>query len=185
MEFLTALWLPILLNAVALFFASFVAWTVLPHHFSDWKKLDKEEEVMDAAKRMKIPPGNYMFPQASSKAEQAKPEYQELYKRGPRGVITIFEYPNMKHNLIKTFVFFLVTSTVIGYITHFACPPGASGVDFMRVFRIAGTIGILTHASSGWLNSIWFKRRVITDTVDGIAYGIIIGLIFAMLWPAG
>ena len=32
---LTSLWLPILLSTVALFFLSFLAWTVLPHHKPD------------------------------------------------------------------------------------------------------------------------------------------------------
>lgn len=183
MEFLTDLWLPIVLNAVALFIASFIAWMVLPHHFGDWKKLDKETEVMDSVNRWNIPAGSYMFPQTNSKAEQNSEEHMARYKRGPRGVITVWEYPNMQMNLAATFGFFFLTTCIIAYVTHIACPPGASGVDFMKVFRISGTIGILTHAFSGVLNAIWFKRRVITDVVDGIVYGIIIGLIFAMLWP--
>ena len=88
--------------------------------------------------------------------------------------------PSMPVNMVYTVVFFLVTSLVIGYITYVACPPGT---EFMKVFRIAGTIGILTHASSGILNGIWFKRRLITDIIDGIVFGLILGLIFAFLWP--
>ena len=36
---LVSLWLPIVLSAVALFFASFLSWMVLQLHKQDWKKL--------------------------------------------------------------------------------------------------------------------------------------------------
>ena len=57
----------------------------------------------------------------------------------------------------------------------------------MRVFRISGTIGMLTYASNNVLNRIWFRQRVWTDMVDGIVYGFLLGIIFASLWkyPVG
>ena len=70
MEFLTDLWLPILINGVVLFFASFTAWVILPHHFSDKKRLPDEDAVMNLVRDLNIAPGNYMFPYADSKAEQ-------------------------------------------------------------------------------------------------------------------
>ena len=42
MELLSTLWLPIVLSGVALFFASFLAWMVLPHHKGDFIKLPDE-----------------------------------------------------------------------------------------------------------------------------------------------
>ena len=184
MEFLIDLWLPIILNGVVLFFASFICWMLLPHHFGDKKKLDKEDEVMELINNFGIPPGNYMYPYAASKQEQGSKEYAEKYTKGPRGCLDVWEMPNMGLNMACTFVFFLITSAVIGYISHVACPPD-SNPGFLKVFRIAGTIGILTHASSGILNGIWFKRRLWTDIIDGVAYGLILGLIFAVLWPSG
>lgn len=183
MEFLIDLWLPILLNGIILFFASFLAWVVLPHHFGDKKALPNEDSVMEFIRGQNLPAGNYMFPYAESKAVQGSKEYVEKYTNGPRGLVDIYDMPSMPVNMIKTVVFFLVTSAVIGYITHVACPPGGEGVDFMKVFRVAGTIGILTHASSGVLNGIWFRKRLITDIIDGIVFGLILGLIFALLWP--
>jgi hypothetical protein len=185
MQFLLDLWLPILINGVVLFFASFAAWVLLPHHFSDKKKLPDEDKLMQQIGDLKISPGNYMFPYTTTKAEQNSKEHMAKYSAGPRGCLDVWEMPNMGLNMAYSFLFFLITSTVIGYITHVACPPGGDGVDFMRIFRIAGTIGILTHASSGVLNGIWFKRRLWTDILDGIAYGLILGLIFAALWPSG
>jgi hypothetical protein len=33
------------------------------------------------------------------------------------------------------------------------------------------------------LNAIWFRRKILGDVIDGIAYGLITGAIFAFLWP--
>jgi hypothetical protein len=183
MAFLTDLGVAILVISIVLFFASYVAWTVLPHHFGDWRKLERENELMDAIKRWNVPAGSYMFPRADSKKEMNQQEFMRRYQRGPRGIVHIWKMPNIAANLGLTFLFFFVTTAIIGYVTHIACPPGASGVEFVKVFRIAGTTGILTHASSGVLNSIWFKRRIIMDVLDGIVYGLLIGLIFALMWP--
>ena len=183
MDFLIDLWLPILINGVVLFFASFTAWVILPHHFGDKKKLEKEDQVMDFVRSLDIPPGNYMFPYTDSKSEQGSPEFRKKYENGPCGLLDVYKQANMGANMAQTVVFFLITSAVIGYITHVACPPGEEGLTFMKVFRVAGTIGVLTHASSGILNGIWFKKRLITDIIDGIVFGLILGLIFALLWP--
>ena len=45
---LTALWLPILLSAVIVFFASLIMHMVLTYHRSDYRKLPDEDRVTDA-----------------------------------------------------------------------------------------------------------------------------------------
>ena len=184
MEFLADLWLPIVLNGIALFIASSIAWTVLPHHFSDWKKVDQEDNLIDTVDSMNLPAGAYMFPFAADQKAQTSKEFQERYAKGPRGILMVWNTPNMGANLGLTFLFFLVTSAIVGYVTHIACPPEAVESTFMKVFRVAGTIGILSHGSSGILNGIWFRRPLLTNVIDGIAYGLILGLIFAFCWPA-
>ena len=64
--FLIDLWLPILLCGIALFFASFLAWVILPHHFSDYKKVNDEGGLMDfypqngiAAGELHVPAGKF------------------------------------------------------------------------------------------------------------------------------
>lgn len=179
MEFILDLWLPILVCTVVLFFASFAAWVLLPHHFGDKKKLEHEQEVMDLVERLNIPAGNYMFPYASTKAEQGSEEFAEKYKKGPRGLLDVYNPANMGANMGLTVLFFFVTTLVIAYITHFVFElAGPEKADFMNVFRVAGTVGILTHGSSGVLNSIWFKKPVLTDIIDGVVFGVIIGVIF-------
>jgi hypothetical protein len=179
MEFLTALWMPIVLSAVVLFFASFVAWTVLPHHESDFRKAPNEEKLMATVRELNLPPGSYMFPWCSHQ-EMKNPAMQERYKQGPRGKLVVWDMPNMGRNLLLTFLYFLIVATFTAYIGYTAM---GSGVDFMRVFRIIGSIGVLVYASSGQLNAVWFPRRTLMDFIDGIAYGILMGLTFALLWP--
>ena len=185
MEFLIDLWLPILVGSIALYICSCISWMALPHHFGDRKKLACETEVMDWVREQSIPPGNYMFPYGETHSEQGTKEFRERYEKGPTGTLNVYAPANMVVNCLKTFLYFVVTVLTIGYITHVACPPAAETTDFMRVFRIAGTIGILTYASSGVLNRIWFVSRQWTEIVDGIAYGLVLGLIMAMLYSYG
>ena len=177
---MTALWLPIVISGVVLFFASFIAWTILPHHQADWKKLDNEEALMDKVRELDIPPGNYMFPYTTHKEGMKDPKFEELYKTGPRGTLNTWGMPNMGMNMFCTFLFFLVTAAIIGYVSFAAIGRGAS---FMHAFQIVGTIGILTYSSAGIPNGIWFKRNMLNDIIDGIVYGLIIGLLFAVMWP--
>jgi hypothetical protein len=181
MDFLYQLWLPMLLSAVALQIASTIAWTVAPHHNKDWKKLPNEDEVMSALRKLGTPPaGTYLFPYVCHGPEMNTPEFKEKYTAGPRGVITFWEMPNMGANIAWTFVFFVVTIFTIAYVAFAALGSGAS---FSKVFQIVGTIAILTYSAAGIPNAIWFKRPIITNLIDGVAYGLIAGCIFAALWP--
>ena len=137
---------------------------------------------MDFVRSQNIPTGNYIFPHANNSKEQTSKEFTEAYTKGPRGLLDVYEMPNMGVNMAQTILYFLVTVATIGYITHVACPPGSEGLDFMRVFRIAGTIGILTYATSNVLHRVWFKKRVWTEILDGTIYGMVLGLIFAFFW---
>lgn len=184
MELVSDLWIPVLVGTIALQFASTMAWMFLPHHFGDHARVPGEEDLMDWVRGQEIPAGSYMFPYAGSASEMNSKAHQEIYAKGPRGTLHVYRAVNMPANIIKTLLYFLVTVGTIGYITHVACPPGAESTDFMRVFRIAGTIGILTYASSGVLDRIWFVRRMWTSILDGVVYGLITGLVFAVLWPA-
>jgi hypothetical protein len=65
---LTALWLPILLSAVIVFFASFIIHMVLAYHKSDYRKLPDEDRVTDALRSAGVTRGPaYFFPYFSFK----------------------------------------------------------------------------------------------------------------------
>ena len=77
MEMLFSLWMPILVSAVAVFIAAFLAWMVLPHHRSDWSKLPDDKAFVEALRSLGLPPGQYMFPYAAEGAEMKSPEFKE------------------------------------------------------------------------------------------------------------
>ena len=185
MEFVGDLWLAILIGTFVLWILSFVAWVVMPHHFSDHTKVPNEDDLMKFVKDSGLPAGNYMFPYAECGKDQGSKEYMERYTEGPRGTLNIYDMPNMARNMGLTIFYFFVTIFTIAYITHVACPPADEATNFMKVFRIAGTIAVLNYASSGALNRIWFRARMSTHIIDGVVYGVVLGLIFAFLWPTG
>ena len=182
MEFFIDLWLAIVAATLALHTASFISWTVFPHHFADKKKLADEDKVMELVRELNIPPGNYMFPYTTDKQTQSDKDFIAKYKAGPVGCLDVYTPMNMGKNIAFTILFFFVTSSVIAYITHVAYPPSDPETTFLKVFRFAGTVAILTYASSGILNRIWFQARKITDFIDGCVFGLILGLIFAALY---
>lgn len=179
---LSMLWLPILLSGVALFFASWAAWMLLPHHKTEWIGLPNEDAVMKQLKSDNVAPGQYCFPYAASPEAMKSDAYKAKMQAGPRGTLTLWAAPpNMGANMLCTVAFFLIANAVIAYLAGMVLPPGE---DHMRVFRFVGTAGVLTYGTANILNGIWFGRKMVADIVDGIAYGLITGAIFAFLWPA-
>lgn len=177
---LLMLWLPIVLSAVALFFASFLSWVVSPLHKRDWVKLRGEDELLKTARAINLAPGNYMFPAAETPSEMKSPEHQQKWKEGPRGVMTVFGDVNMGQNLALTFLYFLVVSFCIAYLATIAVPRGAA---FLPVFRFVSTAGLLVFLSAIVQHAIWFRCRIIGHVIESIAYAAIVGAIFAALWP--
>jgi hypothetical protein len=179
---LSSLWLPIILSGVALFFASWAAWMVLPHHKGEWKGLPDEEGAMGALRKFNVPPGQYMFPHACSPEEMKGEDFKRRVEAGPIGSLTVWKSrPNMGVNMICTLLFFTIANGVIAYLAGMVIPPGG---DRWFVFRFVATAGILTYGTANILNGIWFGRKMVADIIDGIVYGLITGLIFAALWPS-
>src|SRR5215212_5573966 len=100
---LSSLWLPIILSGVALFIASWAAWTQLPHHKGDWKGLPDEDGVMSALRKFNIPAGQYHFPHASGHSEMKNPDFKRRMDAGPIGFLTVWQTtPNMGINMLCT-----------------------------------------------------------------------------------
>ncbi len=176
-----ALWLPILISTIALFFASFLSWMVFQLHAKDWVKMNGEEAFMTAVRGMNIPEGNYMFPGVDSLKEANTPEHQKKYSDGPRGILQILPMVNMGKNLGLTFTYFLFCNATFAYLGSFALE---SGAEFIDVFRFVATIALLTFAASIVQHAIWFKVRITGHLIESIAYSLIAGGIFAAFWPS-
>ncbi len=183
MEQLIDLWLPILLSTVAVWFASALFWMVLPHHRKDMEPLPDENALIASLKAQGAQPGSYMFPFCAHKAAHKDAELTRKWKEGPSGFMTILGNQNMGRNMILSMLVYLVISIFVAYISSEARAPGAS---FGAVFQITATASVMAYLF-GWMGgAIWFhmsKNAWIANTIDSVAYGLITGLIFALLWP--
>ena len=180
-----SLWMPIVLAAVVVFFASFLLHMALGYHNSDFAKLPGEEAAMDALRSIQIPAGDYMMPHAGSNAERKDPAFIERMKRGPSAMMTVMPSgpPAMGALLGQWFVFSIVINVFAAYLTGRTLTSGAS---YLEVFRLVGTIVFMGYAVALWHDSIWFRRAwstTIKYTVDGLIYGLLTGGVFGWLWP--
>ncbi len=183
MAFLTDLWLPIILTSIALFFCSFLAWAVLPHHKGDFSTPPDEGAMLSAVRSLSLAPGRYIFPNCQGK-NMKDPEVAKKLAEGPMGMINVWPMPNMGKNMALTFLTFLIATVLVAYLARETLPNGAA---FARVFQVVGTAGVLTWCFSFIANMIWFNggaRAIAMCFIDGLVYGLVTGAIFAFLWPA-
>lgn len=155
---LLSLMLPIILSAVALFFASYLSWMVLQLHKRDWIKFEKEEEFIDAVRGVSMTRGSYAFPCYNSPEEMKSEEYRQKWKAGPCGIITVFPEPNIGRNLALTFLYFFAVSFCLGYLAQLHIGKGA---EFLDVFRFVATAGVMTYLAAIVQHAIWFHGRII------------------------
>lgn len=179
---LGALWPAILVSALIVFVASNILWMALPFwHRRDYGRVPDERGLLDAVKA--LPSGQYAFPWMDWK--NATPEQRAEAAAGPGGVM-IIRNPNsfsFAKALVLYFLLAVAISTVVAYLTGLQLPGGAS---YERVFRVAGTAGILGWSFNSIADSIWFGRPwsvTIKQVIDGIIYGLLIGGTFGWLWP--
>ncbi len=210
MDFLSHLWLPILVAGVVVWIASAVAWMAIGHHKKDRDAVPHEQELMDTITRLGLKPGNYGFPDFCQHDALPRKERMEalkkLYDRHPQGLLRVWGPMNMGVNMLVTFLFYLVTSTVIAYLAWAALPHGGAEVPgagagaqaaaqaggaaashiFWKVFQVVGTAGILAYCFATFPHDLWFqkkRRAMLMDWVDGVIMGLITGAVFAWLWP--
>jgi len=184
MQFLAALWLPILLSAVIVFIASSIMHMVLPYHKSDYRQLPDEDKVLTALRPANLQKGLYVFPYCTHK-NMKSPEIQEKYKQGPVGFMTIFPSgpPAMPKFLGLWFAYCLIIGLFVAYLTAHTVMPGA---PYRHVFRVAGTSAFLAYGLANLSNGIWKGQpwgNVIKEVVDGLVYALLTAGTFGWLWP--
>src|SRR5438094_9110280 len=151
---LTALWLPILVSAVIVFFASFIMHMVLSYHKSDYRKLPDEDRVTDALRSAGVTRGPaYFFPYCSFKEMKSAPMVEKM-KRGPVGLLTVLPSgpPAMGKNMVQWFLYCVVISIFAAYLSGRLLPPGT---PFLQVFRFAATVGWLGYGAAHAEDSHW------------------------------
>ena len=182
---LHALWLPMVLSAVAIFFASSLIHMVLPWHKNDYVRVPKQDDVMAALRAYNIAPGDYMMPKPDSMNDMKSAEFKAKADAGPRIVMTVMAngFTNMGPLLATWFVYALVISLFAGYVASRALHPGA---DYLHVFRFAGVTAFAGYSLALPQASIWFGkswRTTIMAMFDGLIYACLTAGIYGWLWP--
>lgn len=182
---LAALWLPILVSAILVFFASSLFHMVLPFHRSDYRKVPSEDAVRNALRPLGIAPGDYLVPHSHTPADARTPEFIAKMKQGPVIFMTVMQAGEMRMGgrLAAWFLFCVVVGVFSAYLTSRSLPAGA---PYLEVFRFAGTVAFVGYAVALWENTIWYSRAWTTtlrETIDGLVYGLLTGGAFGWLWP--
>ena len=182
---LSTLWLPILVSAVLVFFASSIIHMASPWHRSDYPRVPNEDRLREVVRPLAIPPGDYMIPRPASRAHLRSPEFAEKINTGPVMIVTVL--PNgpmsMGRNLTLWFLYCAANGLFAAYVTGRALPPGA---EYLEVFRFAGATAFIGYAVALWQMSIWYRRSWLTtfkSTVDGFIYACLTAGTFGGLWP--
>ncbi|HUJ12165.1 MAG TPA: hypothetical protein VL284_00115 [Thermoanaerobaculia bacterium] len=179
---LTTLWLPILLSAVFVFLASNILHMLIPAwHRGDYGKLPDEAQVLKGLSSAKT--GQYLAPHVDW-GKMSKEERDEI-TRGPMAFI-LMRNPaefSMAGALISWFVFTIILSILIAYVGAVTL---ARGTNYLEVFRVVGTAGILAYSFGSVSEAIWYGKpwsSTIKDIIDGIIYGLVTAGTFGWLWP--
>jgi len=178
-----SLWLPIGLSAVAVFLASYLLWSLLPWHRSDFARLPNEEAVRAALRD--VSPGAYSIPHTPDPKLLADPEHRKKWEEGPLGFIVLMPkgLPKMGKTLGSWFVWNVLIAVFAAYL---ATRTLASGTDYLQVFRVVGTVTFLAYGAATVTDSIWFGRpwkSSLKLLVDALVYGCLTAGFFGWLWP--
>ncbi|MGE0443199.1 MAG: hypothetical protein AB7S39_22160 [Gemmatimonadales bacterium] len=182
---LQELWLPIVVATVLTFLAGSVLHMMLPLHKKDWQRLPDEDAAMDRIRQLNPPPGNYMFPAPSGPDDLKNPEFQARMERGPVGLM-ILRAPgrfSMGPLLVRMVLYHLVVSILVAYVAGRSLAPG---IEYLRVFQIAGTTAILGYSAAVVPFGIWYgppARFTLNQIIDGVVWGLLTAGVYGWLWP--
>lgn len=181
---ISGLWMPIVLSAVAIFILSSLIHMVLGWHKGEFHQLPGGEAVADAIRAAGVTPGEYLAPYSGSMEAMKAPEFKARLERGPNFILTVRTPGNAMGKMLGLwFVYGLVVSVFVAYVTgrtHHA------GDSYLSVFRTAGAVTTLAFAAGHWQHWIWWgksTRFTITNTLDGLIYGLFVAGIFGAMWP--
>jgi hypothetical protein len=176
---------PIVLAAILVFVLSSIVHMVLPIHKSDYRQLPNEDEVRAAIRKGNPAPGQYIIPYCADMKQSGTPEMTKKFTEGPVGLMYLRRPGPMAMGgaLGSWFVFCLVISVFVAYLTCHTLP---SGTAYLQVFRVAGTAAWLGYAGAVAPGSIWMgKPWVVTakEIFDGLLYALVTAGAFGWLWP--
>ena len=181
---ITALALPIVLSAVAVFVVSSIMHMFLGYHWNDLVAPPKQDAVLDALRGLNIPAGDYALPKADSMRHMRSAEYLEKFKRGPVVLMNIStDGMAMGRSLGQWFVYVLLVGVLCAYIASRELQPGT---PYLAVFRVVGFSAFMAYAMSLPQASIWYRRNwrmTFAGMFDGLVFALVTGGMFGWLWP--
>lgn len=181
---IASLVVPIVLSAVLVFVGSSLIHMVLGYHAGDHRKLPREDETLDALRRLNIPPGDYAAPKPASMKAMNEPAFVEKLKRGPAVLMSISSSgPSIGSGLVQWFIYSIVIGIFVAYVTGRVYGAGA---NYLEVFRLAGTSAFLAYSMALPQQSIWFRRSwktTLLSMFDGLIYALLTAGAFGWLWP--
>ena len=184
MVYLSSLWLPIVLSAVGVFIVSSISHMVLKLHAKDYERLADESAVLEAMRQAGVKPGNYYFPHCIDMKEMATPEMQAKYQHGPVGFMNVTPSgpPAMGKSLGLWFVYSLIVSLFVAYLTGRTVPAGA---EYLAAFRVAGATAFLAYGVANIVDSVWKAQAwgtTFRHMIDGLAYALVTAGVFGWHW---
>jgi len=183
MEFISTLWLPILLSAVFVFIVSSVIHMFLGYHASDFQQVPNEDSAMDTLRQMNIPPGFYALPKASGMKEFRTEEFQAKMKKGPVMFIAARTAGGgMGKSLAQWFIYSIVIGIFSAYLGVHAVGPDAHYLD---VFRFVGCAAFMGYGFALFQDAIWMSRgwrATWLGVFDALVYALVTAGTFGWLW---
>lgn len=182
---LAALWLPIVLSAVAVFIASSIVHMALQYHNRDFRATPDEEAARRVLGGLKLPPGDYVVPYCGTMKEMGNEAHLARRREGPVLIMTVL--PNgvgsMGPQLAQWFAYLLVVGVFVAYVARLGLPAGAA---YLPVHRVTGAAAFMAYGLGSVPASIWYRkdwRTTLKNLVDALVYGLITGGVFGWLWP--
>ena len=181
---ISALWLPILLSAVAVFIASSILQMFIGHHWNDMRAVPQQQALMETLRGLALPVGDYMIPKPASRAALRDSAYMEEIHKGPVARLQVLP-GGMKigKSLAQWFVYLLVVGWACAGAAVHALPAGAS---YLRVFHLVAVVAFAAYALSLPQASIWYGRSwrmTVMTMLDGVVYALLTAGMFGWLWP--
>jgi hypothetical protein len=185
MEFLSALWLPIVVAAVLVFVVSSLVHMVFKWHNADCGRLANEDQVLTALRASSPAPGFYMLPRAENMKDMCSPEMVAKFEKGPVAHLTVLPSgpPAIGKALLQWFLYTLLVGVFAGYVGWNSLGAGA---HYLQVFRVTGTVALAAYGLGEITASIW-KGQPWGSTAkflfDGLLYALATAGAFGWLWP--
>lgn len=182
---LAQLWVPILVSAVIVFFASSILHMVFKYHRSDIHGFANEDEVRATLRKQNASPGLYFVPYCPDMKEMQQESMKKKFVEGPVAIVTMRPpgMVNMGPLLGQWLVYCIIVSLFCAYVASVTLP---TGTPYLTVFRVVGTVGWLAYAAAHVSGGIWQSRpwsTVFKDLMDGLIYGLLTAGTFGWLWP--